>query len=218
MAHVKGKVKKSEEIREMLNRIIAGSDAKAERVLREIQGYEPIPGVNAMTANMVARFCGKSYVSAKDINTWASRYGLNKIARKGKWEGKGEPGVICISDCLKKAGMDVDQTEAMKFCGIKAANARLSLYTAKGILALLYAGYPSRDLVEAAVKRNYRCKPRKKEQKGLVPAPSTPVSEVVGSVELPVAVSGLTPEFVAELVRVCVRESLNALLQRQTAG
>lgn len=190
----------SEEVYDVVGHILAGTTEQAEEVLKGFRGYKPIPGINMMTGHMVAKL-SRGGMRKYTVSEYAGRCGVPHV--KGRWETD-DGNLVSISDYLKAAGIDCEPSEGMKMVGCGPRNCRVNLYDPKGILALLYACARSRSRVEGKIRRVYGLESVEPVSTEIVPAPA--------GVEYSAT---FNPEFVTELIRVCVRESVSAMLAFQ---
>lgn len=198
--HVKGNGKwVSDDVINVVDHILSGTTEQAEEILRGFKGYRPIPGNNMMTKRMISKFIRG--IRANSALAYANKYHVPHI--KGKWETDDEK-FISISGALKEAGINCEPSEGMKMVGCKTNNCRVNLYDPKGVLAIMYACATSRPRIDRKVRDVY----------GL------PMSEPMPTEVIPARhdvkyQAEFTPEFFAELVKICVRESVAAALQMQ---
>ena len=184
-----------DEVQEIVDTILAGTAEQAEEVLKGFRGYRPIPGINMMTGYQVAKL-SRSGMKKYTVAAYASRVGVPHC--KGKWETDID-GIYSISDYLKGAGIDCEPSEGMKMVGFGPRNSRVNLYDPRGVLAILCACAKSRHRVEGKVRRVYGLETVVETPTEIIPAPQTAAVE-------------FTPEFLAQLVKLCVTEAVSAAM------
>lgn len=214
MAQKKGKCKSYDEVSEYVERILNGSDELAEGVIvnslprwEEFKRISILPEINMASTKMVKRLLWPTVRRESTIDSTIGNYKISRVAVKGKWRTYGDydAGVINISDILQRNGWDTSPSAAMELVGSKACNCRVNMYPMRGILAIMYACAYTRRWVEDEIKLRYP---------DPIPEPDPEPAEIV--VHDPVVptqyAAAFSPEFIAELVRVCVRESVAAAL------
>lgn len=169
----------SDETMDVINIILGGNQELAERVLRSIRGYKPIPGINMSTAYMVSKI--SRGIKKKYVSMYAALVGIPHSV--GKWESDTD-GIISISKHLREAGIDCEPSAGMKLVGCNARNSRVYLYDPRSVLAIMYSSKTTRPRIEGKIRQVYGLDTVTTE-----PAPDPVTTDTIDYVSI------FTPEF-----------------------
>jgi len=182
----------------LIDRVIAGTDEKADEFLRTLDGYDTIPGVNAMTFSMIANFAkklsGRADIQEKVIRQSAHYCGVRHNGLYGQWEPR-HRNTVNIRKAMEKAGLDVTLPQGMALCGVSPQNSRLNLYSPKYILAILMSNPYVRRVIGERVS-------------GLYPFVPEPAPE-------PEVTATLAPGFM-QLIQAYVQEAVKEAMQQMS--